>query len=247
MTNLRGAAVSPRRIRLFLALAGVLGLVVPGVAQAQSPSPPAAKPPAAAPPKAAKPATPPAAKAFAPMDPQVAIDKANAYLTSAVTMIADFVQVAGDGRRAEGKLYVQKPGRLRFEYAEPATLDIISDGLQVAIRDRKLKTQDIYFVSQTPLKFLLKDKIDLARDVKILDVTSDPNNVSILVEDSVTFGGTSRIKLMFDPAKFTLKQWQVTDPQGNETLVSLFNVDLDKQPDLGLFKIPRNSLFGGSN
>ena len=245
MTNLRGAAVSLRRIRLFLALAGVLGLVVPGVAQA--PPPPAAKPAAASPSKSAKPAIPPAAKAFVPLDPQVAIDKANAYLTSAVTMIADFVQVAGDGRRAEGKLYVQKPGRLRFEYAEPATLDIISDGLQVAIRDRKLKTQDIYFVSQTPLKFLLKDKIDLARDVKILDVTSDPNNVSILVEDSVTFGGTSRIKLMFDPAKFTLKQWQVTDPQGNETLVSLFNVDLDKQPDLGLFKIPRNSLFGGSN
>ena len=55
------------------------------------------------------------------------------------------------------------------------------------------------------------------------------------------------IKLMFDPAKFTLKQWQVTDPQGNETLVSLFNVDLDKQPDLALFKIPRTGLFGGSN
>ena len=245
MTLPRGMPVPPRRIRLPLALCASLALAPAASAE----QPPAARPaaPAPAPAKPVKPVAPPAQKAFVPMDPQVAIDKANAYLTSAVTMIADFVQMAGDGRRAEGKLYVQKPGRLRFEYAEPATLDIISDGLQVAIRDRKLKTQDIYFVSQTPLKFLLKDKIDLARDVKILDVTSDPNAVTILVEDSVTFGGTSRIKLVFDPVKFALKQWQVTDPQGNETLVSLFNVDLDKQPDLALFKIPRPGLFGGSN
>jgi outer membrane lipoprotein-sorting protein len=177
------------------------------------------------------------AKPPVPIDPAVAVQKANAYLNQTQTMIADFVQVAGDGRRSEGKLLLQKPGRLRFEYAAPATLDIIADGTSVAVVDRKMATQDLYFIWQTPLKFLLKEQIDLAQDVSVVEVTNDANAVSILIEDKNTFGGTSRVKLLFDPAKFTLKQWQVTDPQGNETLVSLFNVDTVRKPDPATFKI----------
>jgi outer membrane lipoprotein-sorting protein len=191
-----------------------------------------------APPKpAAKPAPAPAAKPFVPIEPAVAIEKANAYLNQTTTMIADFVQISGDGRRSEGRLLLQKPGKLRFEYAAPATLDIVADGTSVAVVDRKLATQDLYFIWQTPLKFLLKEQLDLAHDVSVVEVTSDPNSVSILVEDKNTFGGTSRIKLVFDPVKFALKQWQVTDPQGNETLVSLFNIDTTRKPDPATFRI----------
>jgi outer membrane lipoprotein-sorting protein len=171
------------------------------------------------------------------VDPAAAILKANVWFNGANTMVGDFVQVGPDGRRSEGKIYVQRPGRLRFEYAQPATMEIIADGTSVVLRDRKLGTQDNYFLAQTPLKFLLKDKIDLSRDVKVLDVSGDPKTTSIFVEDKATFGGTSRIKLMFDTKTFALKQWQVTDPQGYDTLVSLFNIDLGTKPDPSLFKI----------
>ncbi|MDB5651469.1 MAG: outer rane lipoprotein carrier protein LolA [Hyphomicrobiales bacterium] len=171
------------------------------------------------------------------IDAATAIQKANAYFNSNATMVADFVQLGADGRRTDGKLYVQRPGRMRFEYARPATLEIIADGTSVAIRDRKLATQDVYFIGQTPLKFLLKERIDLARDTKILDVKSDDRSVSILVEDKATFGGTSRIRLVFDAATFNLKQWTVTDPQGYETLVSLSNIDLAQKPEASLFQI----------
>ena len=169
--------------------------------------------------------------------PDAAIDRANAYLNSATNLVADFVQVGADGRRSEGKLYVRRPGRLRFEYAQPATLEIVADGTSVSIRDRKLATNDMYFISQTPLKFLLKERIDLRRDVKILGVRESKGGVVISIEDKATFGGTSLIKLIFDPKTFALKQWHVTDPQGYETLVSLFNVDLSQTPDSSLFKI----------
>lgn len=190
-----------------------------------------------------KPASADAAAApFVPMDPAVAIQKANAYFNNATSMVGDFVQISGD-RRSEGKMYVQKPGKLRFEYADPATLDIIADGSTVAVLDRANRSDpEFYFIWQTPLKFLLKDQIDLAKDVSVVDVTSDPDTVTITVEDKLTFGGTSRIKLMFDTAQFQLKQWEVTDPQGNETLVSLFNVDFTDTPDPDLFKITENRL-----
>jgi len=172
-----------------------------------------------------------------PMDAATAIQRANAYFSTTSTMIGDFVQIGGDGRRSEGKIYVQRPGKLRFEYALPATLEIVADGMSVAVVDRKLGTKDVYFINQTPLKFLLKDQIDLSKDAQVVSVTNDANAVSILIEDKSTFGGTSFIKLMFDPAKFTLKQWQITDPQGYETLVSLFNVDLTKKPDPWVFSL----------
>jgi outer membrane lipoprotein-sorting protein len=177
------------------------------------------------------------APAVAPIDPNTAIQKANAYFNTAATMVGDFVQVGADGRRSEGKLYVQRPGRLRFEYARPASLEVIADGTSVAIRDRKLATQDLYFIGQTPLKFLLKDRIDLTRDAKVLDVSSDANLTTISIEDKATLGGTSKIKLMFDPATFQLRQWLVTDPQGYDTLVSLYNIDLKEKPDPSLFQI----------
>jgi outer membrane lipoprotein-sorting protein len=230
------------RAGIYLALlAGMLS--APALANPAAPKAAQAQPtPTPVPPPPAQPAAPP----VAPIDPHVAIQRANDYFNSTRTMIADFVQISGD-RRSEGKVFVQKPGKLRFEYAQPATLDIVADGMTVAVIDRKMATQDFYFIWQTPLKFLLKDKIDLARDVAIEDVTSDPENVTISVVDNETFGGTSRIKLIFDPTSFALKQWEVTDPQGNETLVSLFNVDRSTPPDPTLFQIKSNRLDSSSS
>ncbi|TDX65777.1 outer membrane lipoprotein-sorting protein [Methylosinus sp. sav-2] len=233
----------------------------PKTAQAK-PADPKAAPPAAKPPASA-PAVPDAAKAAvgavavggaaaavavaaqpqAPLTRDEAIKRAEASLNSSPVMTADFVQIGGDGRRAEGKLYVHKVGRMRFEYAQPATMEVVSDGVQVAVRDRKLNTQDLYFINQTPLKFLLNEKIDLQKDVKLVDVVIDDAGASISIEDKATFGGTSKIKLIFDSKTFLLKQWQVSDPQGYETLVSLFNVDRSSAPDANLFKIDKGSLL----
>ncbi len=212
-----------------------------------APSQKSAKPAADQSKAAATPVEPAAQKPFVPMETQAAVQKANAYFNAASSMTGDFVQISPDGTRSEGKIYVQRPGKLRFEYNPPATLEVVADGLSVAVHDRKTATKDVYFISQTPLKFLLKEQIDLSRDVKIIEVKSAPDSVSILVEDKATFGGTSQIRLIFDPSSFTLKQWQVTDPQGYETLVSLFNIDLSKKPDPRLFQLTQERISNTNN
>lgn len=165
------------------------------------------------------------------------VAKANAYFNDEATMIANFTQIGGDGRRTDGRLLIEKPGRMRFAYAPPATLEIVADGSSVAVIDRKLHTQDLYFIGQTPLKFLLNDRVDLASDTKIMGVSGDGSTASIDIEDKATFGGTSKIRLTFDVQPFGLKQWTVVDPQGYETVVSLTDVDLSTKPDDGQFKI----------
>jgi outer membrane lipoprotein-sorting protein len=182
-----------------------------------------------------------------PLSPAEVVAKANDYLNGAQTMITDFVQIGGDGRRTDGKLYVAKPGHMRFAYAPPATLEIVADGTSVAVIDNKLHTQDLYFISQTPLKFLLTDHIDLARDTKIVDVTSDATGASVVVEDRSTFGGTSQIRLTFDRDPFALKQWTIIDPQGYETVVSLSDVDLATRPDPAVFRINTERMLNTKN
>ncbi len=172
-----------------------------------------------------------------PLSREEAIKRADAFFNASPVMTADFVQIGSDGVRSEGKLHVQRAGRVRFEYAQPATMEVVADGAQVAVRDRKLNTQDLYFISQTPLKFLMKEKIDLEKDVTVQDVQVDDAGVTVLIEDKATFGGTSHLRLIFDPKTFKLKQWQVKDPQGYETLITLFNIDQTKTPDPALFKI----------
>ncbi len=166
-----------------------------------------------------------------------AIAKADEFLSSAQTMVGDFEQKGQDGRVSQGKIYIQKPGKLRFEYAAPAALEVIADGSNVAVNDRRLKTTNSYPIGQTPLKFLLQDKIDLKADTQILNVLKTPDAVMILLDDRTTFGGTSRIRLIFDKDTFELRAWQVRDPQGYETLVTLYNIDLSMKPDPKLFKI----------
>ena len=165
------------------------------------------------------------------------IDRVNMYLMSVQTMIGDFVQVAPDGRRSEGKIYLQKPGRIRFEYNPPSPIELVADGNSVVIRDRKLDTQDLYPLSQTPLRFLLADRIDLLRETNVVSVSSDDTFLSQLIEEKHTLGGTHKVLLMFSVKDTQLKQWTVTDPQGYDTTVALYNLDLGKKLDPSMFVI----------
>lgn len=184
-------------------------------------------------------APPPAARTpvnFTAQQKQL-VDKVSGYLSRVHTMSGSFAQIAADGRRSGGTFYVQKPGKVRFEYDAPSPIDIIADGSSVVVRDRKLATQDLYPLSQTPLRFLLADKIDLLRDTHVTAVTADDLFVSIVVEEKQALIGTSRLMMMFDAKSLELRQWVVTDPQGFDTTIAVSNLDSSRRPDPNLFRI----------
>lgn len=166
------------------------------------------------------------------------VERINAYFNGISGLVSDFVQTGPDGRRYSGKLYIQRPGKMKFEYAPPSPLEIISDGRTVAVRDKKAGTQDDYLVGQTPLKFLLRDRIDVARDSKVISLNQAGSEGVLVIEDRQTVGGTSRIRLTFDGCSMGLKGWVVTDPQGYNTRVSLANVNTGARPSASLFVIP---------
>jgi outer membrane lipoprotein-sorting protein len=188
-----------------------------------------------------KPSTPDSSKpgvasAFDPTQ-QALVNKVSAYLSSIQILTGKFVQIGPDGRRTTGELYIQKPGKVRFEYDPPSPIEIIADGQAVAVRDSRLGTQDVYKLSQTPLRYLLADRIDLLRDTNVIAVSADETFVTITIEEKQTLIGTSRLMMMFDAKDFKLKQWTITDPQGFDTTVAVSNLDSSKRPDPNLFRI----------
>lgn len=165
------------------------------------------------------------------------LQRVNAYFNSLSNMTANFEQVGPDGSRAVGKLYLSRPGKIRFQYAPPSPLEIVSDGSSVSVKNRKLATQELWPLSQTPLRFLLEENIDLMKNGSVLGVYQEPEMVSVVLEEKNAIGGKAQIQLMFSGKTYELKQWTVTDSQGMETSVELSNVAQVAKFDDNLFKV----------
>ena len=165
------------------------------------------------------------------------IERVNNYLSTMQILSGKFVQVGPDGRRTQGTFYISKPGKVRFEYDDPSPIELIADGQSVVVRDRRLATQDVYPLSQTPLRFLLADHVDLTKDTSLVAVYADDVFITVVVEEKNGVVGTSRLMIMFNAKNMQLKQWTVTDPQGYDTTVAVYNLDTSKRPDPGMFKI----------
>ncbi len=165
------------------------------------------------------------------------IDRVNNYLSNMQVLSGKFVQVGPDGGRTQGQFYISKPGRVRFEYDDPSPIELIADGQSVVVRDRRLATQDVYPLSQTPLRFLLADHVDLMNDTTLTAVYADDVFITVVVEEKNGIVGSSRLMMMFAAKDMQLKQWTVTDPQGYDTTVAVYNLDTSRRPDPGMFKI----------
>lgn len=168
---------------------------------------------------------------------QKLLNRVSAYLSGVQTMVGKFVQVGPDGSRTEGTFYIQKPGKVRFEYNPPSPIDVIADGSSVVVRNRDLATQDLWPLSETPLRYLLADHIDLMRDTNVISVSADDKFITVVVEEKQMVVGTTKLMIMFDAKTSTLKQWTVTDPQGLDTTVAVYNLDTTKKPSPDLFVI----------
>jgi outer membrane lipoprotein-sorting protein len=165
------------------------------------------------------------------------VAKISTYLSSLPTLVGNFVQVAPNGNRTTGEFFMQKPGKVRFAYDPPSPIDIVSDGSSVVVRDRKLATQDVYPLSQTPLRYLLSDRIDLLKDTNVVGVSSDDVFITVTIEERQALVGTSRLMLMIGSKDNQLKQWTITDPQGYDTTIAVYNLDTQKKPSPDLFRI----------
>jgi outer membrane lipoprotein-sorting protein len=156
------------------------------------------------------------------------------YLNGLRSLRADFVQINPDGGTATGKLYYERPDKMRLDYDPPSRLLIIANGLTLVYQDRRLKQVNRMFTSQTPLGFLLEDEIRLDGDVTVTDLERRGGELRVtLVQTDEPIQGS--ITLAFAEQPFELRRWTVIDPQGYGTHVLLERLETDVRLDRELF------------
>ncbi len=164
-------------------------------------------------------------------DPQKIAD----HFAGVRTMTGEFVQFGPKGEQTGGKFFIERPGKIRFNYEEPSDFRVIADGQSVVINNGKLNTWDLYPLSKTPLKLLLDTRIDLSGN-KVRSVRQDEDLTTIQLQDKSIFGD-STITMMFDPKSYELRQWTITDAKGKDTTVMIFNVQEGVAFDPSVFTI----------
>lgn len=166
------------------------------------------------------------------------------HFSGVATMQGEFVQFGPRGEQTGGKFFIERPGKLRFNYDDPSPMRVIADGRNVAIGNVKLKTWDLYPLSKTPLSLLLAPHIDLSAGmVKGVKEESDLTTISL---GNNTVFGNSTITMMFDPKTYDLRQWTITDNQGKDTSVMIFNVKTGMDFDERVFRVPYEDIKGTS-
>ncbi|KAA0698727.1 outer membrane lipoprotein carrier protein LolA [Neorhizobium sp. P12A] len=162
------------------------------------------------------------------------------HFSAVKTMQGEFVQFGPRGDQTSGKFFIERPGKLRFNYDSPSPMRVIADGSNVVVGNVQLKTWDTYPLSKTPLSLLLASKIDLSADM-VRSVKAEPALTTIVLGSRTIFGD-STITMMFDSKSYDLRQWTVTDNQGKDTSVVINNVKSNVSFDESVFRIPYGDL-----
>ncbi|WP_420345832.1 LolA family protein [Pelagibius sp.] len=168
-------------------------------------------------------------------DQVAALSRIERYLNDIKTMQARFVQVSDNGGYAQGELFVDRPGHMRFDYDPPTPVLLIANGLTLLYYDKELKEATFLPLWETPLWFLIRDEVRFDDNVEIIAIEEALGTLRVSLRDPDTPDG-GVITLVFSDRPLTLRKWELTDPQGIETQVSLVNPVYGGAIDGDLFK-----------
>ena len=157
------------------------------------------------------------------------VERVQDTLDRITTLKARFVQIAPDGRSSGGTVWLDRPGRMRFQYDKPSPLLLVANNGKLVFNDSQLKQTTTIPLAKTPLGLLLRPKVALsgpdARDVTVTGFRHSGGRLQITLVRTATPGDGS-LTLMFSDQPVALQSWSVVDAEGRRTRVDLAKVAL---------------------
>jgi len=199
-------------------------------------------------------ASPSVAGADTPLQPaaltaqdQADLQRIAAYLNSIGTMTARFHQSSANGGTASGWLWMERPGRMRFQYAPPSPILLLADRFYVYYVDTQLAEVSEVGLKSTPAWFLLRAPISF-NDLVVTRFERGGNELRVTVVDPSAPDNGS-LTMAFTDQPLSLRQWTIVDQQRHVTTVSLsqqqFGMALD--PNLFVYQNPYSSRRNNDN
>lgn len=152
------------------------------------------------------------------------IAQVETYLNAQKGLTANFLQVAADGSTRTGKAWLQRPGKMRFAYDPPDPQLLVAGFGLLVYYDPALNQTTNIPLNATPLGILLAQHVDLeSAGVYVTQINRQPGQVDIsLVRSGKEAAGTLTLSFATDPLE--LRAWVVTDAQGKQTSVHLYDI-----------------------
>ena len=160
--------------------------------------------------------------------------RVEAYLNSIRTLKSDFMQVAQNGATNQGMVAIQRPGKMRIEYAPPSPHLIVTSGSFLVYVEKDLKQSSYLPLNSSLAGFLVREQIRLSGDVTVTGFEKEKGaiRVSLAQSDERENG---QLTLVFSDAPLQLRQWSVIDGQGQTTRISLMDPQFGVPVDPKLF------------
>lgn len=165
-----------------------------------------------------------------------AVAEAQAYLQGLSAAQGNFVETSGAQRR-EGRFWLQRPGKMRFEYTTPAGLLVVADGSNVKRFDPRLNVFRQVPLGSTPLSTFLARDIRLDRGVTITRVTRMASGAFAITARDQSRPGDGMVILSFASSPIRLQEWTITDAQGARTRTQLTSLERTSGLAASLFQL----------
>lgn len=147
--------------------------------------------------------------------------RAQTYLQTLTSAQGTFVETGAGGQRRQGRFWLQRPGRMRFEYTDPAGLLVVSDGNNVKRYDPRLDVFRQVPLGATPLSTFLAREVRLDQGVRIDRVTRMASGAFALTVRDGGRPNDGSVVLAFSGTPLRLQEWTITDAQGARTRTQL--------------------------
>jgi outer membrane lipoprotein-sorting protein len=164
---------------------------------------------------------------------EVEVERIRTYLNNLTTLEAKFRQVDGSSKVSTGRFWLHRPHRLRFEYDPPNPILIIARGSFLVHYDAELREEHYFDQDETPAWFLLRDDVQLGKDVVVSDVQRNGPLVAITATQR---GHEGAITLVFNHTPIRLLGWQMVDANGNLVRLNLTEQKVGEPIDPDLFQ-----------
>lgn len=168
---------------------------------------------------------------------KLSLSSISSYINGLKTAEADFRQINADGSTSQGRVMIERPGRMRFEYAPPDRTLVLASAGQVAIFDSKSNTSaEQYPLAKTPLNLILAPKVDLTKAAMVVGHT-EVDGLTVVTAQDPQHPELGTLEMAFSANPVTLKQWTVTDQAGGQTTVVLGPLTTGKRYPMETFSI----------
>ena len=159
------------------------------------------------------------------------------YLNDIKTAEAEFIQLNNDGSLNEGKFYLKKPGKFRWEYYDQPII-VVANGKSLIYYDSELEQSNYVPIENSIATLITRKKIKFNSDIELIKAEKRDGVIFITATKSQQ-KDIGTFSFVFTEKPLELKKIEFIDANLNKISVSLLDlyINLNKIYEESMFMI----------